>query len=492
MAEAAVEDRPLRFFCHVCDVEVQSVSSEYTCPLCSGGFIEELPAAAATTSAENSSSNDIEMDDLDFLATLSSFLARDGGRPPDAVNTDDSTTNFFSNSGNTSTANGSWTRHGRGNINNDYTTGTGRRPRRGRLPNFERFDNVLLEILHTLSGGSDGSLGNASMFFMGNPGDYAWGREGIDTIVTQLLNQMDTTGPPPLPKEKIDEIPKVEVTKEQVNIKLQCSVCWEDFKLEEIVRKLPCLHLYHENCIVPWLELHGTCPICRKSLTHETKDMGSNARGASSENSNLLGGRESAEGNSADSNSNAVELSLISNATGNNRNNAGSINSSGSRRLHISLPRFTLFGQSDANRSAPNSFNYDLSVNNTQTNNSNPNGSITRPETITNEMQSRRTSTPSTSSFGIEQDNYNKVSGSSSSTSNKGQNDSSNTNNSGSVNNLLKSKETSINLNAEGNCNSNHTATTSTSITPATSTSNSAPQNDIYKFDDGQVDYEFD
>ena len=25
----------------------------------------------------------------------------------------------------------------------------------------------------------------------GNPGDYAWGRGGLDVIVTQLLNQMD-------------------------------------------------------------------------------------------------------------------------------------------------------------------------------------------------------------------------------------------------------------------------------------------------------------
>lgn len=28
-------------------------------------------------------------------------------------------------------------------------------------------------------------------------------------------------------------------------------------------------HVYHETCIIPWLELHGTCPICRKSLAPE-------------------------------------------------------------------------------------------------------------------------------------------------------------------------------------------------------------------------------
>lgn len=48
-------------------------------------------------------------------------------------------------------------------------------------------------------------------------------------------------GPPPLEKDKIAEIPKVEVTMIQVEKeKLQCSVCWDDFILREIVRKLPC------------------------------------------------------------------------------------------------------------------------------------------------------------------------------------------------------------------------------------------------------------
>lgn len=53
-------------------------------------------------------------------------------------------------------------------------------------------------------------------FFLGNPGDYAWGREGLDAIVTQLLNQMDGTGPPPLAKDKIQGIPTVQIAKEQV------------------------------------------------------------------------------------------------------------------------------------------------------------------------------------------------------------------------------------------------------------------------------------
>ena len=45
---------------------------------------------------------------------------------------------------------------------------------------------------------------------------------------------------------------------------MQCSVCWDDFKLDEDVRQLKCEHIFHENCIIPWLELHNTCPVCRQ------------------------------------------------------------------------------------------------------------------------------------------------------------------------------------------------------------------------------------
>lgn len=48
------------------------------------------------------------------------------------------------------------------------------------------------------------------------------------------------SGPPPLDEEKIKEIPETEITQEQVDIKLQCSVCWEDFQVKETVRQLPC------------------------------------------------------------------------------------------------------------------------------------------------------------------------------------------------------------------------------------------------------------
>lgn len=100
-----------------------------------------------------------------------------------------------------------------------------------------------------------------------NPMDYAWGANGLDAIITQLLNQFENTGPPPADRDKIKTLPTVQITDEHVASGLECPVCKEDYSVGENVRQLPCNHMFHNDCIVPWLEQHDTCPVCRKSLS---------------------------------------------------------------------------------------------------------------------------------------------------------------------------------------------------------------------------------
>nr|GMD12718.1 E3 ubiquitin-protein ligase RING1-like [Ipomoea batatas]GMD31331.1 E3 ubiquitin-protein ligase RING1-like [Ipomoea batatas]GME06853.1 E3 ubiquitin-protein ligase RING1-like [Ipomoea batatas] len=42
-----------------------------------------------------------------------------------------------------------------------------------------------------------------------------------------------------------------------------CTVCMEGFELGVGGKKLPCDHIFHQNCLTKWLSLHKSCPLCR-------------------------------------------------------------------------------------------------------------------------------------------------------------------------------------------------------------------------------------
>lgn len=48
-----------------------------------------------------------------------------------------------------------------------------------------------------------------------------------------------------------------------------CPVCMDDFNVGDEVVRVPCKHVFHPDCIVPWLKTNGSCPVCRFSLVPE-------------------------------------------------------------------------------------------------------------------------------------------------------------------------------------------------------------------------------
>lgn len=133
----------------------------------------------------------------------------------------------------------------------------------------------------------------------GNPGDYVWGLGGLDAVITHLMSQLENSGPPPLTQTQIGAIPNVKITEEHCRNNMQCSVCMDDFVLEETVKKLRCEHLFHENCITPWLQMHATCPVCRKTLN----DNSAGPSGVSSSSNSSSSSSSSSSSNSSSNNS---------------------------------------------------------------------------------------------------------------------------------------------------------------------------------------------
>ncbi|KAK6936924.1 Zinc finger, RING-type [Dillenia turbinata] len=131
------------------------------------------------------------------------------------------------------------------------------------------------------------------VLFSGRPGNGARRDEtgnyllgsGLEELIEQLMLN-DRRGPPPASHSSIDAMPTIKITQGHLRIDSHCPVCKEKFELDSDARQMPCNHIYHSDCIVPWLVQHNSCPVCRHELPPQGSGSASSYPSSTSGNGN--------------------------------------------------------------------------------------------------------------------------------------------------------------------------------------------------------------
>ncbi|KAJ0032996.1 hypothetical protein NQD34_000103 [Periophthalmus magnuspinnatus] len=92
-------------------------------------------------------------------------------------------------------------------------------------------------------------------------------------LIQHLPKGLFDPGSDPSDKKVKEYGPSLRISSLSVSIKVnvclffsRCVICMMDFEYGDPVRFLPCLHIYHVDCIDPWLMRSFTCPSCMEPV----------------------------------------------------------------------------------------------------------------------------------------------------------------------------------------------------------------------------------
>jgi E3 ubiquitin-protein ligase RNF115/126 len=120
--------------------------------------------------------------------------------------------------------------------------------------------------------------------------------ENFINIITAF--DLQHKGNPPASERAIKNLKKIEINENNIHDfdGQTCNVCLENFSEGQITNQLDCGHNFHEKCIVHWLKMRNTCPVCRHELEsndpnyekrkHSNREMVRNLHNNSGNNNN--------------------------------------------------------------------------------------------------------------------------------------------------------------------------------------------------------------
>ncbi|KAJ8533183.1 hypothetical protein K7X08_016072 [Anisodus acutangulus] len=80
-------------------------------------------------------------------------------------------------------------------------------------------------------------------------------------------------GAPPAAVSVLNNLPRLVVKEDHEQLdNLSCAICKDSLFVGTVVNRLPCSHLYHPSCILPWLASRNSCPLCRYELPTDDLD----------------------------------------------------------------------------------------------------------------------------------------------------------------------------------------------------------------------------
>ncbi|KAL0690559.1 hypothetical protein Bca4012_090238 [Brassica carinata] len=248
LSTAAVVDK--LFFCYQCNRTVTiSISSadDPFCPRCSGGFLEEYEEPNPNPSPNLNPIGFLPM--ADPFSSLLPLLFGSSSAPPS------SNPSLFG----------------------PRSTENQHQPQGGGA--FDPVSFLQNHLQHLQSSGThvqfviEDHPSDPFNRIPGNMGDYFFG-PGLEQLIQQLAeNDPNRHGTPPASKSAIDALLTVKVTLDMLNSEMnQCAVCMDEFEDGRDVKQMPCKHVFHQDCLMPWLELHNSCPVCRYELPTDDPD----------------------------------------------------------------------------------------------------------------------------------------------------------------------------------------------------------------------------